>query len=262
MRQTPSDSLHKARDRVTIHVMRTSLFLGTALSVFLLSGLASAAKINFQATLDSAQETTPPTVVTGTGKANATYDTDTKKFCVLVEYKDIGGAATSAHIHEGARGTPGPIVMNFNAPFTSPLGEEFDVSATDTATAAIAAKLASSSTAFYVNIHTDADQGGAVRGQLEPGGPEVSCDETPDAGSSGSSGASSGSSGASSGSSGTSGATTTPSDGGTSSSSSSGSSDSSSSCNTTNSSPLSTGGPILLGLALAGAVASRARRKK
>lgn len=238
--------------------MRTSLFLGTALSVFLLSGLASAAKVNYQATLDSAQETTPPTVVTGTGKANATYDTDTKKFCVLVEYKDIGGAATAAHIHEGARGTPGPVTMTFNAPFTSPLGEEFDISAD----AALQAKLAGNSMAFYVNIHTDADQGGAVRGQLEPGGPEVSCDETPDAGSSGSSGASSGSSGASSGSSGTSGATTTPSDGGTSSSSSGGSSDSSSSCNTTNSSPLSTGGPILLGLAIAGAVASRARRKK
>lgn len=241
--------------------MRTSLFLGTALSVFLLSGLASAAQINFTGTLDANQEVTPPTVPsTGTGTVDATYDTDKKKLCVVVTYKDTTSAVNAAHIHTGApKGTGGetvgPPVINFTAPFDSPIADVFDI--TDPG---LQAKLQNIATGpLYVNLHTVMNEAGELRGQLGEGGKGVDCNDEPtDAGtSSGSSGTSSGSSG----SSGTSGATTTPSDGGTS-SSSSGSSDSSSSCNTTNSSPLSTGGPILLGLAIAGAVASRARRKK
>lgn len=256
MRRTPFDSLHIERDRVTIHVMRTSLFLGTALSVFLLSGLASAAQINFTATLDTASETTPlvkPSTATGT--ADATYDTDKKKLCVVITYKDMTSAVNATHIHTGPAGQPGPNVVDFVAPFDSPLADVFNI--TDPTLQAKFENIAANP--MYFNVHTADNTAGELRGQIAEGGKGVDCnDEEPDAGSSsGSSGASSGSSG----SSGTSGATTTPADGGT--TSSSGSDDSSSSsCSTTGSSPLSTGGPILLGLAIAGAVASRARRKK
>jgi hypothetical protein len=71
------------------------------------------------------------------------------------------GAPTAAHIHRGAPGTAGPVVV----PFTAPSGGgswHGKVKASKSTVAAIAAH----PRGYYVNVHNDAFPNGAVRGQL------------------------------------------------------------------------------------------------
>jgi len=68
------------------------------------------------------------------------------------------------HIHEGAAGVNGPIVVPlFNGSSTSRLFTQFDsIQITAENAAAICGNLAG----HYVNYHTTANMGGAIRGQL------------------------------------------------------------------------------------------------
>lgn len=70
------------------------------------------------------------------------------------------GAATGMHIHRGATGVNGPVVVPF---------DETKVDAGNqcvTATPALVQELVSSTSGFYFNVHTAAVPGGAIRGQL------------------------------------------------------------------------------------------------
>lgn len=71
------------------------------------------------------------------------------------------GAPTAAHIHQGAPGTAGPVIIPFSAPPKSGAWAG-TITTTETAIAAIAANPRQ----YYVNVHTRAFAGGAVRGQL------------------------------------------------------------------------------------------------
>ena len=73
-----------------------------------------------------------------------------------------GMAATAAHIHQGAVGQNGPVIIALvktsSDVWTVPLG----TSLTD---AQYQAYLAGQ---LYVNVHTDANKGGEIRAQLKP----------------------------------------------------------------------------------------------
>ena len=95
-------------------------------------------------------------------------DGDPRTLCYVLTVDKIAGA-TAAHIHKGARGTNGPIVVNLAAPG--------DGNAADCLTEGEAGKFVSGQTVaeilanpqdFYVNVHNAAVPGGAVRGQLAP----------------------------------------------------------------------------------------------
>ena len=110
----------------------------------------------FAATLTGAQEAPNPTPSTATGNATLTFNTTTKIFTITVTH-DIA-APTNGHIHKGAIGVGGPPVFPFTT-FTSPIN--FTSAALNAAEEAdLNAGL------YYVNIHTDAYQGGEIRGQL------------------------------------------------------------------------------------------------
>jgi CHRD domain len=65
---------------------------------------------------------------------------------------------TASHIHKGAPGTSGPVLV--------PLGAAFQASGCTTTTTAIAKAILAKPAAYYVNVHTAKFPGGAVRGQL------------------------------------------------------------------------------------------------
>lgn len=73
-------------------------------------------------------------------------------------FDGLTGNAIAAHIHTGAPGSPGPVVLALCGPCSSPL------SGTGTLTEATLAAIEGGTA--YVNVHTPTNPGGEIRGQL------------------------------------------------------------------------------------------------
>ena len=116
---------------------------------------AHAEVVNLKATMDAKSEV-PPNSSPATGTLSATYDTSSKKLSWKGSYSGLSGPATAAHFHSGEAGKNGPVAVPIT-PATSP----FEGSATLNEAQAndlLAGKL-------YVNVHTEANKGGEIRGQ-------------------------------------------------------------------------------------------------
>ncbi len=123
-------------------------------------GIASpsmAVMMDFKASLSGKSEV-PANTAGGTGTVTATYDTDSKKLTWKGSYSGLTGPATAAHFH-------GPAPAGKNAGVMVPInphGASFEGSATlDDAQAK-----ALMDGDMYVNVHTTANKGGEIRGQL------------------------------------------------------------------------------------------------
>jgi hypothetical protein len=120
------------------------------------TGPVKAEVVNLKATLNAGSEV-PPTSSKGTGTVTATYDTTSKKLSWKGSYSDLTGPATAAHFHTGAAGTNGPVAVPIT-PNTSPF--EGSATLTDPQAADLLAGK------WYVNVHTAANKGGEIRGQV------------------------------------------------------------------------------------------------
>ena len=138
--------------------MSVKIIAAAAALSLLVAGAANAATEHFMATLKGADET-PPTASAGQGMVMATFDTATKIFHYDVTYSALTGPALAAHFHVGAVGAKGPPTVPVTGSVASP------ISGTATLTDAQAADLEAGK--FYFNIHTAANPGGEVRGQVD-----------------------------------------------------------------------------------------------
>jgi CHRD domain-containing protein len=137
--------------------MKKATFGTVALgAVLVVSGPAFAEK--FKATLDGKSEV-PATTTAGTGTADIDYDPATKKVTWKVTYSGLSGPATAAHFH-------GPAEPGKNAGVMVPIPNagSSPVEGSATLTDAQAADLTSGK--YYINIHTAANPGGEIRGQV------------------------------------------------------------------------------------------------
>src|ERR1700721_2214340 len=128
-----------------------------AVAVTLAWSYGQAAVYTYKGTLSSGAEV-PPVTGPGSGSASVTYDTATKQISYNVTYSGLGGPATAAHIHCGA-------AAGANAGVAVPLGNASasPISGSGTMTDAQLADLQAGK--CYVNVHTDANKGGEIRGQ-------------------------------------------------------------------------------------------------
>ena len=110
----------------------------------------------FAANMTGAAERPGPGDADGVGRAGVSFQGS--RVCVLLHAQRIG-TATAAHIHRGAVGVAGPIVV------TLPLPNPF-ADGCVTITAALQNDIRTNPTGFYVNVHTGAFPNGAIRGQL------------------------------------------------------------------------------------------------
>jgi hypothetical protein len=77
----------------------------------------------------------------------------------------MGQTPLKAHIHQGAKGMSGPVVVDLMPAFET--GESAYMSKTCVETTAdTASQLIADPAGYYVNIHSDGHPDGAMRGQL------------------------------------------------------------------------------------------------
>jgi hypothetical protein len=142
-----------------INLARTSAFAALFASAAFLASPASAEMVKMTATLDGAQQS-PALDVPGKGTAEVTYDTDTKTVTWMVEYSGLSGDAAAAHFHGPAdKGANAGVAVDFGGNVASP------IQGSATLTDAQAADLLAGK--YYINIHTAANKGGEIRGQVE-----------------------------------------------------------------------------------------------
>jgi hypothetical protein len=134
------------------------VLLAAALSAAFVSA-ASAATVTYTARLSGRYEV-PKTDSKGTGKLDATFDTQTKVLSYTLTFDGLTGPATVAHIH-------GPANRKANAGVVVQLGDKNPTSpVTGTVTLTDDQANALASSRLYVNVHTAANPGGEIRGQI------------------------------------------------------------------------------------------------
>lgn len=151
--------MHQTFDRRSI----LRLCVGTAAGAALLASAAPsyAATVTFKADLKAASEV-PPNQSAGAGSVTASFDPATKELSWSGSYSGLTGPVTAAHIHGPAEpGKNAGVVMWISEkgqPFPSPFSGSAKL------TDAQADDLMAGQ--YYINIHTAANPGGEIRGQL------------------------------------------------------------------------------------------------
>jgi CHRD domain len=137
--------------------MNPKVLLAGASVCFMLPAMSLAETVSYKASLTGVQEV-PANDSKGTGTAAVTYDTASKTLTWKVTYSGLTGPATAAHIH-------GPAEAGKNAPVAVPFPKpESPIEGSGPLTDAQAGDLAAGK--LYVNVHTAANKGGEIRGQL------------------------------------------------------------------------------------------------
>jgi len=116
-------------------------------------------RLVFVANLTSSQEV-PPTSSDARGVASFVISEDRKTMTVHGVFSQLSGPITGCHIHTGLAGTSGGVYINFANDID---GNELRASVTlppDFMQQALGK-------ALYLNVHTSANPGGEIRGQLE-----------------------------------------------------------------------------------------------
>jgi hypothetical protein len=135
------------------------LMAATALVVGPPNGIpsAQAETITLKADLKGTNEV-PPNASPATGKAEAKLDTETSVLTWVVTYKDLTGPAVGAHFH-------GPSEPGKNAGIVLPFRTtQSPIEGTATITETQMADLLAGK--WYANVHTAANPGGELRGQM------------------------------------------------------------------------------------------------
>lgn len=137
---------------------RFAAILAVAAGLLSSAALARAETVHLQATLNAATEV-PPKASGGSGKVDATLDTDTHLLTYTVDYSGLTGPATMAHFH-------GPAKPGANAGVAVPLSSPLDSPIKGSATLTEAQQKQLLDGLMYVNVHTAANPGGEIRGQV------------------------------------------------------------------------------------------------
>jgi hypothetical protein len=126
---------------------------------------------DFSANLTGDQEV-PAVTTTASGSAtvNIITDSEVTEINYEVTYSGLSGPLMAAHIHLGAAGVAGGVMLPLvigPSPFSGTL-KEADLTPTGGVTTFAQAIDAIRAGDTYINLHTAANPGGEIRGQLKP----------------------------------------------------------------------------------------------
>ena len=114
-----------------------------------------------KATLTGAVEVPGPGDPDGAGTASVNIDVTKREVCYEVSTSKID-TPTGAHIHEGESGKSGAVVV----PLTTPTAGDATTKGCAKVDAGLIGRMTATPGGFYVNVHSQPHQQGAVRGQL------------------------------------------------------------------------------------------------
>ncbi|MGB0864333.1 MAG: CHRD domain-containing protein [Saprospiraceae bacterium] len=114
------------------------------------------------ARLSGSQEV-PMVSTNATGVASFRLNDSKDTMCIDIIAAGLSGAITGAHVHEGAMGTNGGVVLNLTN-FINGNRIRAVITGTDLTAEKIGKYLSGQ---YYVNIHTEANASGEIRGQLK-----------------------------------------------------------------------------------------------
>ena len=139
---------------------------GSAAGAVLLTSAkpSQAAPMKFKADMNGASEV-PPTTTSGKGTVTATYDPAAKVLTWEGNFSGLSGPATAAHFH-------GPAEVGKNAApavWISEKGQNLASPFKGTATLTDAQAADLEKGLWYANVHTEANKGGEIRGQIVKG---------------------------------------------------------------------------------------------
>jgi hypothetical protein len=138
------------------------IWLVPALAMLAAAPAVQAETVAFKAALSGNAES-PPVATAGSGTASVNADFGARQLSWQVAYTGLGGPPIGAHIHCGApAGANAPIAVPLGAPpnLASPI--QGSGTMTDTQLQQLRSGLC------YVNIHTEMNKPGEIRGQLTP----------------------------------------------------------------------------------------------
>jgi len=155
--------------------MRRSLSLAIAgLFVLLVSSQAQAQTINFTAALNGGNEV--PGVSTGSvGTGTVSVNLATQVVTYRIDVYNMPVGTTASHFHVGAAGVAGPVVVNFTV--AANISNDFAITGTASA-ADLTVRAANGINSWedfiqalllgnvYMNVHSTANPGGEIRGQV------------------------------------------------------------------------------------------------
>ena len=118
--------------------------------------------VSLKAPLSGAEEIPGPGVKDGVG--TAVVDIAGTKVCSDLK-ATMGEKPSKAHIHQGAKGASGAVVVDL-MPVFSPGESAFTSKTCVETTADIVSKLIADPGGYYLNVHSDSYPNGAMRGQL------------------------------------------------------------------------------------------------
>lgn len=140
--------------RAPLSIGLTAALVGTL--AFAAPALAAA---RFSTQMTGAQEVPGPGDPDGSGRAIIKLNRGKSQVCYSLMVTGIA-PAVAAHIHVGAAGLAGPVVVGLNAPNSG------TSSGCVTVDPALLSDIARNPENYYVNVHNQEYPAGAVRGQL------------------------------------------------------------------------------------------------
>ena len=120
---------------------------------------AASSSIAMTGTLSGAKQV-PPNTSAGTGTVQSSFDKTTSMLSWTVTYSGLSGPVRAGHFHgPAAAGANAGVALGFTGAMDSP------IKGSAVLTPAQAADLMAGK--WYVNLHTAANPGGEIRGQVE-----------------------------------------------------------------------------------------------
>jgi len=127
------------------------------------AGLAQAAPVSFSVELTGAQQV-PAVQTAAVGKADLTYDPDTRMLTWSIAYSGLSSPATMAHFHgPAAAGANGPVTLWLSKQGMAP---ESPITGSATLSPEQAQQFMAGQ--WYINVHSKDHPPGEIRGQVTP----------------------------------------------------------------------------------------------
>jgi hypothetical protein len=149
----------KREDKAMHVAIIRSALIGLAGSMLVVANSAAFAETTKYKAVLNAQNQPTPNDSKGTGTAEVTYDDATKTLTWTINFDGLTGPSTMAHFH-------GPAAPGANAGVALMIGTNPTSPAKGSATLTDAQAADLQGGRWYINIHTNANRGGEIRGQV------------------------------------------------------------------------------------------------